>query len=492
MLAGCVGPGVPRSALRDVLRLATPVVLAALPIDQANDPNQRQLPTGDGLARACLDVELLAFEHAPTFARNRSNHFAAEARVKFWDGPASTTIPLRYQLRDATTGPTAPLAGGTSATGSYEDTVTPAALGTRHYELTVDLDSGGNDAVLASFFDRQTDVVEVRERLELQARRPSDVAFADSVGAVGPGGTVLLRIRLAGDDIAGKTITVAHDENGSVAPTTTSDANGEAFLSYGAPAIAQIELVTATITEGGMQSGDAVVITTVAPPAAGVTRIRNRAAVAAACLDAPALDNLVSAPGVSTFDESLPCAGTEGAHSLRRELLPRDVGRREGHRGRAAGAGGRRAGYAPRRVRDGGGQVRDRVHCRPASANHHCRDAQRVQRCGDGRTAPRVLRHRRRRSPHVRESRVHGRPQPRPLRLHDRDRRRNVRRQRTADRDVRVRRPGVVLVMRRLSLLAAVVLGRSPRPRRATPPTSQRARSRSAPSAPRCRSAASS
>ena len=316
LLAGCVGPGVPRSALRDVLRLATPVVMAALPIDQANDPSQRQLPTGDGLARACLDIELLAFDHAPTFARNRDNDFTAESRVRFWDGPASTTIAVRYQLRDATTGPTAPLASGTSTTGSYEDNISPAGLGTRHYELTVDLDTGGNDAVLASFFDRQTDVVEVRERLDLQARRPSDVAFGDLVGSVGPGGTVFLRIRLAGDDVAGKTITLTHDENGSVASTTTTDTNGEAFLTYGAPATAQIELVTATITEAGLESGDAVVITTIAPPAAGVTRLRNRAAVAAGCLGGPALDNLVSAPGVSTFDESLACAGAEGANSL--------------------------------------------------------------------------------------------------------------------------------------------------------------------------------
>ena len=316
LLAGCVGPGVPRSALRDVLRLATPVVMAALPIDQANDPSQRQLPTGDGLARACLDIELLTFDHAPTFARNRDNDFTAESRVKFWDGPASTTIAVRYQLRDATTGPTAPLASGTSTTGSYEDNITPAGLGTHHYELTVDLDTGGNDEVLASFFDRQTDVVEVRERLDLQARRPSDVAFGDLVGSVGPGGTVFLRIRLAGDDVAGKTITLTHDENGSVASTTTTDTNGEAFLTYGAPATAQIELVTATITEAGLESGDAVVITTIAPPAAGVTRLRNRAAVAAGCLGGPALDNLVSAPGVSTFDESLACAGAEGANSL--------------------------------------------------------------------------------------------------------------------------------------------------------------------------------
>ena len=271
VLAGCVGPGVPRSALRDVLRLATAVVLAALPIDQANDPNERQLPDGDGLARACLDVELLDFEHAPTFARNRDNHFTARARVVFWNGPASTTVPLRYRLRDATAGPTPSLASGTSATGSYEDNVTPAALGLRHYELTVDLDTSGGDAVLAPFFDRETDVVPVRERLDLQARRPSDAAFADRVGAVGPGGTVLLRIRLAGDDIAGKTITLTHDASRHAPCSATTDAVGEATITYTAPAAPQIELVNATITDGAFTSGDAVVITTRPPVTVTVT-----------------------------------------------------------------------------------------------------------------------------------------------------------------------------------------------------------------------------
>ena len=271
LLAGCVGPGVPRSALRDVLRLATPVVMAALPIDQANDPSQRQLPTGDGLARACLDIELLTFDHAPTFARNRDNRFTARARVVFWDGPASSTVPLRYRLRDATAGPTPSLAGGTSATGSYEDNITPATLGAHHYELTVDLDTGGGDAVLRAFFDRETEVVPVHERLDLQARRPGDPAFTDSVGAVGPGGTVLLRIRLAGDEAAGKTITLTHDAAGTVAASVTTDTAGEATIVYAAPATEQIELVNATITEGAFTSGDAVVITTRPPVTVTVT-----------------------------------------------------------------------------------------------------------------------------------------------------------------------------------------------------------------------------
>jgi hypothetical protein len=315
VLSRCVGPGVPLAALRDVIRLANAVVIATLPIDQTGDPGERQLPDGDGLARACLAVEILAVEHAPAFARGRDNRFTADARVAFWDGPDSTTIPLRYRIADTTNAPV-PVASGTSSTGSFDAIIHPASLGTRHYELTVDLDTSGGDAVLRTFFDRQTDVVPVRERLDLQARRPSDAAFGDLVGPVGPGGTVLLRIRLAGDDVEAKSIALTHDGNGSVASTVTTSSSGEAFLTYGAPAEAQIELVAATITEAGVATGDAVVITTVAPNPVGVSKVRNRAAVAAQCHGGPALDLLVSAPGVAGFDETLACAGEEGAHSL--------------------------------------------------------------------------------------------------------------------------------------------------------------------------------
>jgi hypothetical protein len=315
VLARCVGPGVPRSALRDVLRLASAVTMAELPIEQRNDPGQRPLPAGGGLPRACLDVDLTAVDHAPSFARNRDNRFGADARVVFWNGPASATIPLRYRLADSTNAPV-PVASGTSSTGSFRATVHPGSVGTRHYELTVDLDTGGADDVLAAFFARRTEVVPVRERLDLQARRPNDPAFGDSVGPVGPGDTVVLWIRLAGDEVAAKQIAVTHDASGSVAATATTNASGEAFLTYGAPATAAIELVTATITEAGLATGDAVLITTVAPAAVGVTRIRNRAAVAAACYDGPTLDLLVSAPGATSFDQTLTCQGGDGARSV--------------------------------------------------------------------------------------------------------------------------------------------------------------------------------
>lgn len=243
--------------------------MATLPTDElaVGDGSGRNLPNGDGLARACLRVELTAVEHAPVLARNRDNSYRARTQVAFWNGPASTTIPLRYRLTDTTDTPV-PVASGSSATGSFQTSIQPGSIGTRVYELTVDLGAG---AVLSAFFDRRTETLTVRERLELQARRLGASVFTDSIGSVAPGSAVQLRIRLAGDDTAGKTITITHDGGGTVPATARTDASGEALVGYVAPATAQIEFVSATISDGGLTTGDAVVITTREPIIVTVT-----------------------------------------------------------------------------------------------------------------------------------------------------------------------------------------------------------------------------
>jgi hypothetical protein len=273
LLGRCLGPGIPRSALRDVLRLASAVNLAGLLIEQhgADDGTGRNLPDGRSLANGCVDVELAGVDHAAALARNRDNRFVARARVVFWDRSLSTTVPIRYRLADITNGPPTPLASGTSATGTFEDTISPGSLGSRTLELTADLDSSGTDTVLRAIFDQLSFSVPVRERLDVQARRSGDPAFGDSVGAVNPGSTVLLRIRLAGDGTAGKTITLTHDGNGTLPATVTTDSAGEATVTYTAPASPQIELVNATITDGAFTSGDAIVITTREPVTIAIT-----------------------------------------------------------------------------------------------------------------------------------------------------------------------------------------------------------------------------
>ena len=53
-----------------------------------------------------------------------------------------------------------------------------------------------------------------------------------------PAARVTLRIRLAGDDIAGKTITLTHDGTGTLPATATTERDGEATVTYTAPATA--------------------------------------------------------------------------------------------------------------------------------------------------------------------------------------------------------------------------------------------------------------
>ena len=263
VLAGCIGPGLPRSALRDTLRLASMVQLASLPIDGANDPDERQLPDGPNLASGCIDIRITAVEHAPTFARNRNNSLKVRAQVVFWSGDPSSTIPLRYRL--------AGIATEVTSNGLFSLTRRPSELGTDELQLTVDLDTSGTDTVLRTIFEQRHLSIPVRERLDLQARRPTDAAFGDFVGAVAPGGTFLLRIRLAGDDVAGKAITLFHDGNGTLPATATTDSVGQATVTYTAPATPQIELVTASIDDGGLTSADALVITTREPIVVDVT-----------------------------------------------------------------------------------------------------------------------------------------------------------------------------------------------------------------------------
>jgi hypothetical protein len=270
----CIGPGVPRSALRDVLRLASAVNLAGLLIEQlgAQDGSGRNLPNGRSLPNACVDVQLTGIDHAAVLAHNRDNTITAHARVVFWTGSPTTTVALRYRLADITNGPPVPLASGTSATGTYEDTISPASLGSRELELTADLDSSGTDSVLRAIFDQLDFSVPVRERVELQARRPGDAAFTDTIGTVPAGGSVQLRIRLAGDDIAAIPVTFTHDGSGSLPATATTSAQGDVTVTYTSPTtVGTSELVTATVTDDAFITGDAIVITTRAPVTVTVT-----------------------------------------------------------------------------------------------------------------------------------------------------------------------------------------------------------------------------
>ena len=243
LLPRCTGPAVPLAALRDVIRLASAVNLDALPTDEegAQDGSGRSLPDGRNLPTSCLDVQIVAIQHAAALARNRNNRVLARAQVVFWKGDPSGTIPLRYRLADTTAAPV-PLSSGTSSNGTFETTVDPGTLGLRRLELTVELDSA--DTVLRTFFDQSDFSVPVRERLELQAVTPT---------TIGAGGSVSLRLRLAGDGMVGAVVPLTVGGPGSVTPATvTTDAGGEATAVYSVPADT---MVTAASVNAALADG---------------------------------------------------------------------------------------------------------------------------------------------------------------------------------------------------------------------------------------------
>ena len=260
--------------LRNVIRLANVVTLASIPIQGLG------LPAGDDLATSCMRVEIDSLGHAVALARDLDNRFSVQASVVFYTGPASNSIPLHYRLEDATNGFPLPVASETTSTGGWLTAIRPTTLVARRYDVIVELDAAATDDVLQALSARRSVTLNVRERLDLRARRASDptAAFTDAIGPVAAGGTVDLEAGLVGDDLGGVVITLSHTGAGVLPATVTTGVSGAARFTYTAPAGAASELVTATVTDNGIPRGDAIVIDTrvpvtvaVSPPAVSLT-----------------------------------------------------------------------------------------------------------------------------------------------------------------------------------------------------------------------------
>ena len=263
LLGRCTGVGDLLPPVQGIIRLAADIIVLDLPIEMRATNDGRTLPSGDELVKACMDVELTSLTHAPTFARNRENRLAAGAQVVFWNGPASTSIPLRFRLDDETDGPPVEMASDVVTDGTWETTTRLTTLGHRFFEVTVQLAAAANDQVLRSFTDDESFDLPVRERLELHARLAGDTAFTETIDPVGAGGAVTLRVRLAGDDAANVPITLSHDGGGSLPASATTNTQGEATVTYTAPSSAgATERVTATTTFQSLESSDSIDITT--------------------------------------------------------------------------------------------------------------------------------------------------------------------------------------------------------------------------------------
>ncbi|HUR03976.1 MAG TPA: IPT/TIG domain-containing protein, partial [Nonomuraea sp.] len=266
--------GIPLSALRNVIRLANVVNLVSMPIENGSVPKATELSS------ACLHVVIVGTVRATTFAAFRDNRVRVDAQVAFWAGSPSTTIPLRFKLIDTTDGANRTLVSELDSDGHWEANVRPTGLGPLRIDLEVDLGAADTDDVLKSMGDQRDIDVEVRERLELQGRRAGDLHFSDTIDPVATGGSVSLRIRLAGDNTTGVVVTLSHDGGGTVPASATTSNQGEATVTYTAPGTAGSDGITASLAEG---TQDFLQITSRLPP---VTRVAFRSPPVGQYLDA--------------------------------------------------------------------------------------------------------------------------------------------------------------------------------------------------------------
>jgi hypothetical protein len=250
--------------LRDVIRFAAVVEFLGLPIETRTFPDGRLVPAGGELARACVHVQLEQTTHAPAFAINRANTFTAQFGVKFWDGTTRHDLPVDVRLADTTNGPPVLIDTATVTNGQWQTTIRPSTAGLNTYQFDANLSGIGAAEVGAGELFSAL----VRDRIELQAKRAQDTTFADTIGPVQAGTTVTLRVRLAGDGMAFGTFALANSGAGTLgASSGVTNQQGEAFVTYTAPASRGSDTITAT----GNGASDTLTITVEAAVSVSVT-----------------------------------------------------------------------------------------------------------------------------------------------------------------------------------------------------------------------------
>jgi Bacterial Ig-like domain (group 2)/IPT/TIG domain len=274
LLARCTGFVDYIPPLRDVVRAGAVIQTLGLTIEGGTFPDGRAVPDASRLAHACAHVDIEQVTHPPVFALTQRNTVTTHVGIAFWDGPTRHDLPVEMSLSDTTNGPAARIDGDTVSNGLWEtDAAQPPTPGLRSFQLDANPPGFSNDADVGG---REGFGVEVRSRIDLQARRAGDPGFADSTGPVDSGASVALRVRLAGDGMSGATVSLSHTGGGTLSLSSgQTDQQGELTLSYTAPSAAGTDAITATFDQGGHTFVDTLTLTiqarvavTVDPPVA--------------------------------------------------------------------------------------------------------------------------------------------------------------------------------------------------------------------------------
>jgi hypothetical protein len=189
---------------------------------------------GAALVGRCTRVELLLDDasHPRVLARFHANPFHVGVRAVFANGPARTDLPI---VARAVTDVTNVLVADVVTNGLWEPTIDP---GDGSESIILEATFDDPDPTLQALGDQHLLTAPVRDRIELQGRRSGDLIFADQVPQIGASGAVQLRVRLAGEGVAGVALSYSLSGPGELSTTGgVTNADGEAPpFTYTAPA----------------------------------------------------------------------------------------------------------------------------------------------------------------------------------------------------------------------------------------------------------------
>ena len=238
-LQNCTGTAL-AGQLRDISRVADFVDGGGIDLTA----NGSGLPDVNELPHACAHLKIDVTDFPAVAALLHGNTLRGRVTVDVFTGPDRTDVPFTLTVGGAPV--------STTTAGNFDTTVTTTTA-----PLNVVLEAVATDALLQNnnFTARVSLTRPARDRIELDALNPTTIH---------PGDTVTLRARVAGDGMAGATVSYALNGVGSLgAASGTTDASGETGLFvYNAPSNSGgTAMVTATF--GSAQ--DSVPIEVVAP-----------------------------------------------------------------------------------------------------------------------------------------------------------------------------------------------------------------------------------
>lgn len=237
--------------LRDVLRMAD--LIEASDIDLTTEG----LPNVALLVNACVGVRIDEPVFPSVAARNAGNRLAVRAYLGTYSRAQLTTVPLVVDL-DVSPGFSDPSDGSLNGQGRFEADVYPFSEAVSvSVDITVDLAPGAlpglNEPIIREALPMKVTVSSLtRDRIELEALAPTT--------DLDPGDSVPMRVRIAGNGIAGATLTYRVTGAGTLSSTsgvTNEDGQAPTF-DYVVPADAAAggANVAARLVDGAEDSVD--------------------------------------------------------------------------------------------------------------------------------------------------------------------------------------------------------------------------------------------